>query len=885
MKILYYNGLSTKGVKEQFKKTEKFLINGDFKSADVKKMKNTDFYRAKLDATNRLLFQIAQYQEEKYILFLEVIHHHAYDKSRFLRGAEVLEENFVKVPKAEKMTDEEIQKLVYVNHKNKNFHILDKIISLDEDQNEIFSLPTPLIIIGSAGSGKTALTLEKMKHLKGKVGYISLSPYLVENAQNIYYANSFENEKQEVDFLSFTEYLQSIHLPKGKEINFRAFEQWYERYKQHYKIKETYKLFEEFKGVLTGSIIDKPYLEKDDYLNLGVKQSIFLADERPKVYEIFEKYLAFLKEGKYYDSNIVAFEMLEKVTATYDFIVVDEVQDLTNIQLMLILKSIKNQETNFILSGDSNQIVHPNFFSWSQLKSMFFKTNLKGTILRILKTNYRNSRHVTTLSNTLLKIKNARFGSIDKESTYLINTVSKNTGEVQFYKDSEKIKKELNNKTKSSTHFAVLVMNNEDKHKVQKYFKTPLVFSIQEAKGLEYENIILVNFISDYQKEFREITNGVNVEDLKDENMVYSRAKDKTNKELEAYKFYVNSLYVAITRAVKNLYILEEVRKHPLMDLLQLKEEQKELKIEEQLSSKEDWLEEARRLEMQGKHEQAQQIRDRIKGVKYVSPEKVAELIERSFAPHFSSGAQNELFEYAQSRNDFETLERLAKEVQHKSARRYMNTFAQEQKRFDKAIRQNKVNVVGEIIEKYGLNFKDTKGNTGLMLAAEKGKTQIIDFLLTKGVKKNTINEEGLTAQQILIQAFDFEEINEKAFKTNYPKLMLPAIKIQTQNRIIKINAKSMEYFLLNYIVAVFEDVIADKKRFEPKGMSMDDFMLTIEYMPESILPEYRRKRQYVNSILAKNEINRNDPYNRLLFKRIYRGIYKLQEDLKLIYD
>lgn len=496
---------------------------------------------------------------------------------------------------------------------------------------------------------------------------------------------------------------------------------------------------------------NKPYLSREDYVNLGIKQSIFLASEREKVYDIFEKYIAFLNQGNYYDANITAFEMLDKVTPTYDFIVVDEVQDLTNVQLMLILKALKNKENNFILSGDSNQIVHPNFFSWAQLKTMFFKTNLKGTILRILKTNYRNSHHVTKLSNTLLKIKNARFGSIDKESTYLINTVSETKGEVAFYKDDEKIKKELNKKTKESTRFAVLVMNNEDKAKVQRFFNTPLIFSIQEAKGLEYENIILVNFISDYQKEFREITNGVTVEDLLDEAMIYSRSKDKTNKELEAYKFYVNSLYVAITRAVKNLYILEEVRKHPLIDLLQLKETSTTLKIDEQFSSKEDWLEEARRLEMQGKHEQAQQIRARIKGIKHVSAERVLQLTEKAFAPQYSSGAQNELFEYAKTTNDFELLERLVTEVRHKQAKVYMRTFEKDQKRFEKCFQQNNIKGIKTLIDKYGVGFRSLDGDNGLMLAAQKGNVELAEYFLQKGIKKNRTNRKGLTAQQLLI--------------------------------------------------------------------------------------------------------------------------------------
>ena len=43
----------------------------------------------------------------------------------------------------------------YVNPSSTRFHVLDKVISLDSDQDEIYNLPAPLIIIGSAGSGKT----------------------------------------------------------------------------------------------------------------------------------------------------------------------------------------------------------------------------------------------------------------------------------------------------------------------------------------------------------------------------------------------------------------------------------------------------------------------------------------------------------------------------------------------------------------------------------------------------------------------------------------------------------------------------------------------------------------------------------------------------------
>ena len=850
-------------------------------------MPNTDgFYRAKLDKENRLLFKFASYKEEKYLLLLEVIEHHAYEKSKFLRGAAIDENKLKPIEKKEIEKPPTPQPLVYVNEKRPVFHLLDKIICFDKDQDDIYHLPVPLVIIGSAGSGKTALTLEKMKQFTGNVAYISLSSFLVENAQGIYYANEYDNENQEIDFLSFQEYLQSIRIPKGKEINFPKFEAWYNRYKQTFKFKEPYKIFEEFKGVLTGSVIDKPYLSRAEYLKLGIKQSIFLAAERVRIYDLFEKYLVFLKEENLYDSNMLAHQYLELCEPKYDFVVIDEVQDITNIQLMLILKSLI-KPTNFILSGDSNQIVHPNFFSWSKVKSLFFASDLKGSAMRILKTNYRNSQKITKLSNDLLKIKNARFGSIDKESTYLINTVSPLAGEINFFLDSDSIKKELNQKTEDSAKFAVLVMNNAQKGPARKFFKTPLVFSIQEAKGLEYENIILVNFISTYAKEFREITTEITAEDLLDENLVYSRAKDKSNKDLEAYKFYINSLYVAFTRAVKNLYIIENTQKHPVLRLLNVVEPAKKLNLKTQKSNDEEWLEEARRLELQGKTEQAQQIRDRLKGVEYISPEIAEQLISEIFSAEKPDIAScKKLFSYAKARFKTDLIRRMYQEISYGPAKQYMGEYEKAQKNFAKDCRNGNLKNIQRTCKKFGIDFReDMDGRTGLMLAVLHDKTRLIDYFIEQEANIKLTDKGGRTVLHMTMLGFELEHFKIARLQKLYKTFLTPSIKCHSHFRLHKINVKSMEYFLVNYLVAIRDEVISPDDPPALQGLRMDDFMDYIELMPDSILPPYRRKRQYVNSILSKNEIDRHDRYNRQLFKRKSRGCYNLFEELVISYD
>src|SRR3989338_11648781 len=100
MKILEYNSLITTSVEKQYKKVLEALARDDFYSAEVKKLTGTPFYRAKLDYSNRMLFQMVRYQNETYALILEVIYQHDYQNSGFLNGQEVHEDN-IKPPAQE----------------------------------------------------------------------------------------------------------------------------------------------------------------------------------------------------------------------------------------------------------------------------------------------------------------------------------------------------------------------------------------------------------------------------------------------------------------------------------------------------------------------------------------------------------------------------------------------------------------------------------------------------------------------------------------------------------------------------------------------------------------------------------------------------------------
>ncbi len=891
--IYLYNDLVTAPVKKQFAKTIDQLSKGDFASAEVKKMHETNLYRAKLDYENRLIFSYGKYGDTRCLLILEVILNHEYEKSRFLRGAVIDENKLSLLSSPQQLDEKEHTPLAYLNSKHRHFHLLDKVISFDDTQDQILNNALPQIIIGSAGSGKTALTLERLKLLKGKVLYVTLSAFLAENSALLFYSHHFENDKLEVDFLSFREFIETMHIPEGKELDFKAFEAWFSRFRQAVKIKDAHQLFEEFRGVLTGMDTGKEFLSRADYLGLGVRQSIFLGSERESVYDVFEKYQDFLKEGSFYDLNQVAFNWLQKVEPIYDFIVIDEVQDLTNIQLYLLLQSLRSPN-NFILCGDSNQVVHPNFFSWSNIKSLFYKQETKGNEISVLHSNYRNSPQVSELANLLLKIKNARFGSIDRESNYLVNTVSQHIGEAKLIEKKDSVLADLNKKTARSTQFAVLVMRNEDKAEAQRIFKTPLLFSVQESKGLEYDNIILYNLIGDNAKEFMNITDGVEAEDLQVDELTYARAKDKTDKSLDVYKFYINSLYVAITRAVKNVYMVEPASKHRLLELLQLSHSAQSKAFAEAVSSDDDWKREAVRLEKQGKTEQADAIRKNIlhyqvPNWEVITPDKLEALEADALNPDvFNKKAKDRLFEYSLIYNQPYFIEKL-KENGYKRAN---DTKAEHQalfRRYYQAYRDDNTRSVVENINRYGINYRDQFNLTPLHLAAFAGSPKISNLLLDNGANPNewdSLNRNPL--QVALLQSFEHQEYQQKKLGQVYHSLAPESIKIKANGRLIKLDKHQGEYFLLTYMLATQNTVIqkillsicADLPGFKASALAT-----YIKDMPEVVTPAFRKKQTYISSLLSKHETNGKDKYCKQLFKREWHGVYVLNPEIEILHN
>ena len=931
MRVIFYKDLNTRRVKAAFAKVIAFIEADDFRSADVKKLAPTRYWRAKLDYSNRLLLQFSRYGSETVCLALEVIENHAYDKSRFLRGASLDEAKIEREPAlpdaaaAQAQTDTEPLRWM---HASRNvFELLDKPIMFDDAQEAVRRLPPPVVVVGSAGSGKTAVTLAKLREADGRVLYVTLSAYLAQSARSLYAAHGFENTAQEVDFLSYREFVETLRVPVGREVSFTAFAAWFERYRQSFRATlgeiDAHALFEEFRGVISST--PQGPLDLPGYLALGPRQSLLGVQAREAAHALFARYQQWLTEAHLFDLNLVAHQWQSLAQPIYDFVVIDEVQDLTNVQLALVLACLKKPGA-FLLCGDSNQIVHPNFFSWAAVRTLFWH-GLAGEAaqhqsLSVLQANFRNTRAVTELANNLLKIKRARFGSIDRESNFLVQSASSRDGLVRLLPAKDVALRELDDQTRASVHHAVVVLRDEDKAGAREHFRTPLVFSVHEAKGLEYPHVILYALVTHQRAAYAEVCNGVTSADLTVEELSYNRARDKGDKSLELYKFYVNALYVAMTRAVESLTLVEGDTGHPLLELLGLKvdAQRNASAAAVQTSTREEWAQEARKLELQGKEEQARAIRDAFLQYKPVpwapwSQTMMQELLPRALdRTQPSNKPRQSLMDYALWHGQQAWIEQLATKANFAPARTlvpgdeygglrpwdyegdylrqgqvgYRMVAALRHRHLQPYTAHNFKDLLRQC-DTYGVDHRTPTGGTTLMLAARAGNLPLVDALLMRGADPLVADEFGHTAWfTALSRALEGAEFSRTKIGPLFDRIAPAVLDVQTDERLVRLERHQGEYWVFSLMLAglktlrtrcVERGLPSYKYEF---GFFAEALQMTLECLPEHLWVTKRRKRSYVNSVLARAEAQSQYTPARKLWIRTRNGYYVPNPQLML---
>lgn len=666
-----------------------FLENGMWDAGvRVKKLKGPSskvVFEARISKGDRLIFTLGRDKECTCIYLWGVVHHDNIsskartiipDNAPFLNfethSEETFDDLFIDALADDLFTQESIEQKVLEDYgpqkwmdigeeqlkrllEKNNPEFFELFLYLTGEQQDVLKLKPPVLLSGTAGSGKTTLAvyyLVKGSHTGQDVLFVTCSHFLRDYSEKLYRGlivhSSLENKIGKVQFSMLRELVLEIlsaaglHQDLKQEVDLKGFIEIFNRHGLakkydpelvweeirsiikganppvsllHYRtliarylgntltntnlrqLKDALlalkpydfsKKFEriiEKKSACTGftdfvqkltlpsqqtdyatfayilseilrilqakeSHLSSPLLSLQEYSELGKKRAPNFLYDREEIYSIAQYYQAQLEAEKRFDEidlcrrAIVALEQLGD-RFQWDLVVSDEVQDFSDIQLTLLFKLSKKPGA-LVCAGDPKQIINPSGFRWEELKNRFYEQGLPVPDVHHLHLNFRCVGSVVKLSNALLRLKQQLVGISGHEQMeewkfngrppYLIHGISEveMSGEVAA----------------TAAGQVILVRSDSEKRKLMKSLGTELVFTINEAKGLEFDTVLLWKFSSDAKS--ADIWRKILAENILD------------TRHHPLIRHEINLLYVAVTRARNTLIIYDGARSSPV---------------------------------------------------------------------------------------------------------------------------------------------------------------------------------------------------------------------------------------------------------------------------------------------------------------------------------
>lgn len=302
----------------------------------------------------------------------------------------------------------------------------------------------------------------------------------------------------------------------------------------------------------------------DDYLGVSDEISLFTIEQRKCAYKVCELYQQWLKANEKWDENDLAMAVLnQQPLDQYDFIVVDEVQDYTELQLFLIYNLCSNKNA-FVFAGDIHQVINPTVFNHERLKKLFLNEAGTDTLLRVrpLNSNYRCQQGIVDAANRLSSLRRKIVGRKDsqfEEEEHAHDPIAISAPFRVAYTEANL--KAMMQEIMKYPRIGVLVADDVARQKLisligeQAYedYDVPFIFTISEIKGMEYQYIVCVDMFSHHQREWQEI-------------LADNMAKKKETK----HRFYFNLAYVALTRAQLHICFVDQNPVTPVDEVLGL---------------------------------------------------------------------------------------------------------------------------------------------------------------------------------------------------------------------------------------------------------------------------------------------------------------------------
>ena len=269
--------------------------------------------------------------------------------------------------------------------------------------------------------------------------------------------------------------------------------------------------WEEYRGILRGYNLRNPtdMVSKTDYLKeIGRRRGRIDTGEREGFYELAVKFRDRLenhpifapKHGGWDDLDICR-AMMDEInenndSRTLDFLLIDEVQDLTTAEVTVFLNLLDpNGFLNISMAGDLSQSVQPSAFTWHSLRETIYDVlqfNVSDEYR--LDENFRSTPYLVHAANGVL----TQLSEFNNETLTSIQRpfAGENSGEplLMFFDGEEALMKSLVENNLPNDNCVLLVRDEVTKAKMEGSLpdkNAAFVETIAKFKGLEQENILL----------------------------------------------------------------------------------------------------------------------------------------------------------------------------------------------------------------------------------------------------------------------------------------------------------------------------------------------------------------------------------------------------------
>ncbi|KAJ7222624.1 hypothetical protein GGX14DRAFT_558715 [Mycena pura] len=388
----------------------------------------------------------------------------------------------------------------------------------------------------------------------------------------------------------------------------------YERFLQHYwphfsqtltKGLDSAMIYSEFMGVIMGSEETlsgaSSYLNRDTYLNLSDRAQSTFADQRERIYTLFESYVSQKRSLEDIDAADRTHAILRYLDQRgvpgkkIDYLYVDETQDNLLIDTLL-LRSICHNGNGLFWAGDTAQTISVgSSFRFNELKAFLFRIEERRLATKTganlyhqpvlqpqtfqLTVNYRSHAGIVNCAHTVIEL-------ITKFWPYAIDVLDRERGTVDGLRpvfftgfDSGNVEYEqflFGDREGSYIEFGaqqcILVRDEAAREKLREQVgDIGLIMTLYESKGLEFNDVLLYNFFEDStvsEAQWRVVLNAVDTGRRKASAPVFDKVRHA------GVCVDLKFLYVAITRARNNVWIADTSSKGEPMRMVWTSKEQ-----------------------------------------------------------------------------------------------------------------------------------------------------------------------------------------------------------------------------------------------------------------------------------------------------------------------